>query len=64
MFRSKYLYNEINEQLLSNKCRLLGSKVKKVTDDVIEVIKVMISLIVITEGWLDSRFLFDKIKND
>ena len=61
MFRSKYLYNEINEQLLSNKCRLLGSKVKKVID---EVIKVMISLIVITEGWLDSRFLFDKIKND
>jgi len=58
MFRSKYLYNEINEQLLSNKCRLLGSKVKKVTDEV------MISLIVITEGWLDSRFLFDKIKND
>ena len=55
MFRSKYLYNEINEQLLSNKCRLLGSKVKKVTDEV------TISLILITEGWLDSRFLFDKL---
>ena len=54
MFRSKYLYNEINEQLLSNKCRLFGSKVKKVTSEV------MISLIVITEGWIDSRFLFDK----